>query len=283
MRKWTVACVVTSAVLGTAASASVTDEKLACVAAADAAQQQRAAGKLLAARASLQICSRDACPGLVRSDCTRWRAEVEASVPTIVLRAQDPRGQDLTDVTVWLDGVPIADRMDGLPIEIDPGQHALTCEHAGSKKLRQEIVVRTGDKNRTISLPFEDLEPLQPVVIPPSHVQGSGRPSAAAWIFTGLGVAAAGVGTYFLVGAIRDKNNLERLGCKPNCDPALVDGGVRKDDFATVAFGAAILSGGLATYFFLKPSKPTSTTLPAREVLVTPIFGGAFASWSEHF
>src|SRR5260370_7350580 len=157
-----VACLLFAAGGGAAA------ERAACVSAAEVAQRQRAANRLLEARASLQICAREVCPSVVRNDCSRWRAEVEGSVPTIVLRAQDPRGQDLSDVKVSLDGNPIADKIDGFPIEIDPGPHVLTGEHAGSKKLRQDIVVRTGDRNRPISLTFQDLAPSAPIpLVPP--------------------------------------------------------------------------------------------------------------------
>src|SRR5436190_10800713 len=99
------ACSVAS-VLFAAGQSTAGDEMSACVSAAEQAQRQRAAGRLLEARASLQICSREVCPSVVRSDCLRWRADVEGSIPTIVLRAQDPRGQDLSDVKVALDGTP---------------------------------------------------------------------------------------------------------------------------------------------------------------------------------
>src|SRR5262245_49024443 len=135
MRRGASAFLVAAVLLGIGDRASAADEKLACVTAAETAQQQRSANKLRQARASLHICARDVCPAVVRSDCTQWLAEVEASVPTIVLRAQDPRGADLTDVKVQLDGAPIADKIDGLPIEVDPGQHVLSWEHTGSKKL----------------------------------------------------------------------------------------------------------------------------------------------------
>src|SRR5262249_34761189 len=154
---------------------------------AEQAQRQQKAQKFMEARASLQICSREVCPNIVRGDCLRWRGELE--VPTIVLRAQDPRGQDLSDVKVLLDGTQVADKIDGQPIEVDPGQHVFTAEHSGSKKLRQEIVIYARDRNRTISLMFQDLDvgpPIVPPVLPPA------RPSPAAWIFAGTGVAAAG-------------------------------------------------------------------------------------------
>ena len=263
---------------------AVADEKIACVAAADAAQQQRSAGKLRQARASLHICAREVCPAIVKSDCTQWLAEVEASVPTIVLRAQDPRGQDLSDVKVQLDGVAIADKIDGMPIEIDPGQHVLTGEHAGSKKLRQDIVIRTGDRNRTISLVLEDIEPLLPVVVPPpSGAPVSARVSPAAWVFAGLAVAAAGTGTYFGVRSISDRNRLKST-CAGHCNRDEVDAVGRREDIATVTIGAAILSGGIAAYFFLSPSKSPTRALPAREVVVIPLLGGGgAATWLERF
>ena len=45
----------------------------------------------------------------------------------------------------------------------------------------------------------------------------------------------------------------------------------------------AILSAGAATYFLLAPSKPRTTTLPASEVGITPLYGGAAASWTKRF
>jgi hypothetical protein len=265
-------------------SSAAADEKLACVAAADAAQQQRSAGKLRQARASLHICAREVCPAIVKSDCTQWLAEVEASVPTIVLRAQDPRGQDLNDVKVQLDGVVIADRIDGMPIEIDPGQHVFAAEHAGSKKLRQDVVIRTGDRNRTISLVLEDVEPILPVIVPPmSGASARARISPFAWVFAGLAVAAGGTGAYFGARSISEKNRFERT-CSPSCNADDVAATRRREDIATVTVGAAIVSAGVAAYFFLSPSKPPATMLPAREVVVLPVVGGgAAASWLQRF
>jgi hypothetical protein len=282
MHKRAAACLVASALVGVAPRTRAADEMMACVAAAEGAQRMRAAGKLLQARASLAICSRDACPALVRNDCTRWRQEVERDVPTIVLRAQDAKGAEITDAKVWLDGTLITEKIDGQqPIEVDPGQHQIAGEHAGSKKVQKDIVIQKGDRNRTISLPFEELEIPPPEGRPPPPPPP--RVSSAAWVFTGLGVAAAGVGTFFLVSAIRDKNTLEGEHCKPFCDQSRVEAGQRKTDLATVGYGAAILSAGIATYFFLTPTRPKSTTLPSREVLVTPLHGGAVATWTERF
>src|SRR5882724_3498269 len=191
------------------------DEKIACVAAADVAQQQRSAGRLRQARVSLHICAREVCPAIVKSDCTQWLSEVEASVPTIVLRAQDPRGQDLGDVKVQLDGVPIADKIDGLPIEIDPGPHVITGERAGSKNLRQDIVIHTGDRNRTVALLFEDIAVASPSAEPPQ----AARTNTLAWVFTGVAVVAAGTGTFFGLRVLSDRNTLTTT-CVGHCTDA---------------------------------------------------------------
>src|SRR5882724_9585248 len=252
------------------------DEKIACVAAADVAQQQRSAGRLRQARVSLHICAREVCPAIVKSDCTQWLADVEASVPTIVLRAQDPRGQDLSDVKVQLDGVPIADKIDGLPIEIDPGPHVITGDRAGSKKLRQDIVIHTGDRNRTVALLLEDLLPI--VAPPPAEPAPPVRTNTLAWVFAGVAVVAAGTGTFFGVRVLSDRNSLQK-SCGAACSDADVDPVRTKQNIADVSFAAALLSAGAATYFFLTPSRPRATTLPSREVRVTPLLGGAGASW----
>src|SRR5258706_6616344 len=135
------------------------DEKVACVTAAETAQQQRSEGKLRDARLSLHLCARDVCPALVRNDCTQWLTEIEASLPTIVLRATGPRGQDVTDIKVSLDGQALADKVDGLPLEVDPGPHVLTAVRPGSKPVRQELTFYTNQRNRTVSLVLEDVEP----------------------------------------------------------------------------------------------------------------------------
>jgi hypothetical protein len=142
--------------------------------------------------------------------------------------------------------------------------------------------VRTGDRNRTISLAFQDLEPIAPIPLVPPVVLGPPRTSPAAWVFAGTGVAAAGVGTFFLVSAISERNRLRHDPCAvtKTCN---IDSGQRKDDLATIAYGAAIVSGVVATYFFLTPTRARVTSFPAREVTVTPLFGGAAASWTEHF
>lgn len=284
------------AAIAWAATASIAsaDEKVACVTAAETAQQQRSEGKLRDARLSLHLCSRDVCPALVRNDCTQWLTEIEASLPTIVLRATTPRGQDLTDIKVSLDGQALAERIDGLPIEVDPGSHVLTAVHPGSKPVRQELTFYTNQRNRTVSLVLEDVEP------PPDgtgelRVSADSAPKrlgAAPVVFGAVALAALGSWTYFGLTSNADAKHLDET-CGPDgpnsggtghCPSSDVDRVRNKQIVADVSLGVAVVSAGISTWLFLKASKsPTTTALPARQIFASPTPGGASAFWIERF
>jgi hypothetical protein len=264
-----------------AARRAFADDKLACVRAADAAQDQRTAGKLREARASLHVCAREVCPPLVRADCTQWLSEVEISMPTMVIRGQSARGEDLADVQVDLDGRRIADKLEGLPIEVDPGPHVLTWRSAG-KVARQEIVVHTAEKNRTVTLRVEPVDAL--AVVPASGASTSEnrfRPGAAAWIFAGVAVAgAASFGYFGMLGSseVRDM----RSECAGHCPASRVDAAREKLLVGDLSLGAAVVSAGIATYFFWSAARSAKAG-PVREVSVSPVAGGWAALWVERF
>jgi hypothetical protein len=69
------------------AAAADPPPKAACAHAAEDGQRLRTEGKLREARESFTACAAERCPALVRSDCSGWLAEVEAAVPTVVIRA----------------------------------------------------------------------------------------------------------------------------------------------------------------------------------------------------
>jgi hypothetical protein len=72
-----------------APAASKAEEKRVCAVASEEAQLRRIHGKLRGARDQLLICARDVCPTLVKHDCDHWLAEVDASMPTVVISALD--------------------------------------------------------------------------------------------------------------------------------------------------------------------------------------------------
>ena len=125
-----------------------------CIEANSSGQELRRQGKLSAAREQLRRCVDVACPGLVRDDCTRRLDELEKVQPTIVFIARDASGSDVTNVAVTLDGKPLADKLDGSELPVDPGEHVFTFTRAGQAPVSATLVLAPGEKDRreTISL-----------------------------------------------------------------------------------------------------------------------------------
>jgi hypothetical protein len=260
------------------ATRAAADDKLACVQAADMGQERRSAGKLQDARAALRTCARETCPTLVRNDCTQWLAEVQASMPTVVLRAEGSGGEDVVDVRVELDGQPLSVMLDGLPIEVDPGRHAFAMRTKNGQSSRQEIVVQTGEKNRPVvfRFPTSEASSAAPSVSPETP---SGA-HAAAWIFAGIAVAGGASFGYFGLRGASDVREM-RAECAGNCAPERVDAAYEKLLAADISLGVAVASAGIATYFFLSSGPTATKRVPA--LGVTPLTGGASAVWLARF
>ena len=73
-------------------------------------------------------------------------------MPTVVLAARLPNGADEVDVRVLVDGKPLAQRLDGRAVELEPGDHLLSFQPgvAGAAPVEMRVVVREGEKGRLI-------------------------------------------------------------------------------------------------------------------------------------
>ncbi|HEY2370896.1 MAG TPA: hypothetical protein VGH87_31095 [Polyangiaceae bacterium] len=246
--------------------ANATPTRDECLKASEDAQLLRIKTQLVAARDKLVVCSNDACPKLVKKDCRDWLDEVDHAMPTIVLGARDPDGKDLVDVHVTLDGNPIVERLEGKAIAVDPGSHTLRFD-AGGQSREQSIIVREGEKSRVVSVVLGEPKPVQPIttplvqpplvtVIAPSRPV-SRAPSAATWVFGGLGLAtlaASGiVGAFSLV---RRQNLYDSCGAAGQCAPSDVDQVYAMYDlaYAGAAIGGAFLLTGVVLFFTTRPS-----------------------------
>lgn len=149
-RRLLVAPVLAAALVPRAAAA---DDTKVCVDAAHQAQVLRDNGKLAEARTAFATCSAPACPQIVRDHCARWLTDVIELQPTIVLGARGPEG-DLYQVRVALDGRELATRLDGRAISVDPGPHELSFEAPGFPVVREFVVIREGEKGRTVVARF---------------------------------------------------------------------------------------------------------------------------------
>ncbi|WP_437681462.1 hypothetical protein [Sorangium sp. So ce131] len=172
-------------------------DKAECAAAAEEAQALRDAGKLGLAREKLLTCAQEGCPAVVRDDCARWLADVDARRPSLVLGARDARGGDLTDVRVSADGRLLAERLDGAAVGVDPGRVTLRFESAGLPPVERTIVVLEGQKARLVEVVFGERPRAAPAAPGAPAVPGSRAGAAAGergvsvapWISLGVGVA----------------------------------------------------------------------------------------------
>ena len=260
--------------LGGAATAA--PDKEACVAAHADAQSLRAKGKLRAAHDALLTCAANACPSLVKVDCTRWIPEVDAQQPTIIAKATDADGHDLAGVKLSADGDVLQETLDGQQVEIDPGPHRLRWEWAGHDPLENDVVIVEGEKARTVIVQFP----------PEQKVEAPARPKprgALPWVFGAASVVALGS---FVGFGLSGKSQLDDLksSCAPRCDPSDRDEVHTKFLIADVSLGVAAVTGGIAAWLFLR-KMPLEEAPPATtSVGVSPLRGGgAVAVWGGAF
>jgi hypothetical protein len=221
-------------------------EPATCRAAYESAQLRRRDGALLAAREQLRICGAEECPAIARMDCVRWFAEVDADVPSIVFEARTDGGSVL-DVTAKVDGAVVATKLDGRPVEIDPGVHVITLERVGQSSVVQTIVVRAGEKNRLVAADWTT--PKRPEAPAP-------RPAAVEralplGVYATAAVAVLGFADFAVAGGIGDsvKGSLLRDRCAPFCAEDKVD--AMRTAYLLADVGLGIGAAGAVTSAFL--------------------------------
>jgi hypothetical protein len=234
-----------------------------CIAADDAVQMLRRAGKLLEARDKVSVCVAMSCPGVVREDCGQRLAEIERVMPTIVFEPKDGAGNDVSEVTVTMDGRRLADRVLGMPLQVDPGEHRFVFEGQGLPTAEKTLVVHEGEQGRrervvlglAPSVPPPSAEPPTSPPPPPPASDGSSQRTIAL-AGGGVGVVALVVGSVLGLVAKSTYDHALQTECGNNwssCSPqGLQDGRSAHGQAAasTVAFvaGAALLGAGAVLY-----------------------------------
>lgn len=244
-----------------------------CITAYEQTQTLRKDGKPLASKAQATICSRASCPALLAKDCTKWLAELDAIVPTVVLDPRTPAGVLRTDVHVKLDGAPLSDAIDGKPVPLEPGAHRFVFEVDGAAPVERALVLKEGERNKKVTVTVA-------APAPSSDAMSSGRPvPIGVWLFAGASVVALATSAVFAIDGLGKKSDLEQ--CKPRCAPSDVDAMSSSFTLADVALGAGVMAGAAAVYLFLtRPSAepgaaPASASARARTTpFATPLPGG---------
>jgi len=235
------------------------EDVVACVKAAEDAQTDRSAHRLLAAREGLVQCAQASCPSVVRTDCAFWLSEVDKLLPTVVIEARDQAGADLIDVHVTVDGNTLTDRLDGLALPLDPGIHQFRFTTADAPPVERQVVIREGEKGRPVVV---TLAPAPPA--PPSdeasqtteQVKPGGGIPIATIVFGGVGALGLASFSYFGIKGRSDAADLEQsCGHDKTCTEAQVEPVRRELLAADISLGVAIVSFGTAAYFFITRDK----------------------------
>src|SRR5215831_15726719 len=132
------------------APAARADARAECEKAFSQAPELARRGQLRAARAELVRCSGALCPSSMAQLCTDDLRQLETRVPSVVFAAQDASGADVLDARVSEDGRVLAEALDGRAIELDPGPHRFRFERPGAEPAEVTVVVREGEKLRTV-------------------------------------------------------------------------------------------------------------------------------------
>lgn len=265
------------ALLWLASVAAAPAPKAACIQASELGQDARDQGKPLAARQQFLACAITTCPEVVRRQCQRWLTEVEARIPTLLLRVRDPRGQDVVDAQVTVDGRPVPEALSGRAVAVDPGLHVFRLVRPSGEGITVHVLAREGEKDRLVDAVFPD-----PVLAPEPHQVGalsaplpppagaespsqSPQPAPAVppltstgaspfpWLPAGLTAAAVAGGAGFVGFGLTARADVERLRttCAPACSAAELSTVKTHEAIANVSLGVAGVAGGLAVWRWL--------------------------------
>jgi len=262
-----------AALVAAASPAKAEDTVHACIGASTDGQTLRQRGRLLAARKAFITCARDACPSIVRSHCARWLSEVEAAIPSVVVRAVDAQGQDAVDARLSIDGRPAA--LDGQPVGLDPGEHTLAIENEHGTRDEQRVLLVEGDVARRVTLRFPVEASGGAPERGPAHALASRTTHVpvGAWVLGGAGVAALGAATYFALAA---KNQLDWLdaNCSPHCTDAQTQTGRTDAALFDVFLGVGVAATAGALVWALAFPSRSDTAAWSPRLDVEPLMAG---------
>ncbi|MCU0689967.1 MAG: hypothetical protein MUF54_01065 [Polyangiaceae bacterium] len=284
----------TLAASGLASTASA-DDKAACLESYVEAQRLKKDSSYIAARDKLIVCSHDACPAAIRSECVQWLAEVDRALPSVVVLAKDHDGHDIVDVRVTVDGEPFLERAEGKAIPIDPGVRTFRFEASGFQTQERQVVVRASVQDRVIAVALTRQTAAGPAPPAASDAPTTADPAAdsspsravpaPAYVLGGVGVVGlAGFGA-FAWRFSGQRSDLE--GCKPFCSQTDIDAADRSRKVAFVSLGVGVVALGAATVLYATRPEVRDDSRVAAGGLVFDVgptgAGGAAATLSGTF
>jgi hypothetical protein len=270
-----------------AEGSALADTREECAASAEQAQALRDEGKYRRAREQMLVCARDICPGPIKSDCGRWLSELDSVAPTVVFGARVGE-KDVADVRVTMDGVVVAEKLDGKPVLVDSGEHTFKFEHQGSIK-EERVIIRAAEKARAIVVRFGEATTSPPPPPPPpgGDKRSVDEPSIVPpLIVGGIGVIALGSFAFFGIQGSNDVDELQK--CKPKCQESAVDKARTKLIIADISLGIGVVAVAVSAYMILTRPKVDAKVqgASARKNVwldLGPVAGGAAGAFGGTF
>jgi len=272
-------------------TANARAEPAACIASHRSGQRAKLEGHLRNAAKLFATCSADAsCPAVVRDDCSKFLEETNRALPTVIFAVVEDDARDLTDVKVFADDELIASSLNGRAVELDPGPHHFRFAMPQGQVVKQDALVREGEKDRLIRVKVTSPRPAAPApaapgpAVPVPAAPPPARPHSpplGAWIAASGAVAALATGV--TLGALGAGKQSELDRCKPACPPTVrstYDSAKSLYLGADISFSVAVVATGIATWLFLAQpgtrDRTADTSSPRRvSVGAAPTPGGA--------
>jgi hypothetical protein len=267
-----------SAFLGMSSVAAAQDMQR-CIASNEKSIALRKAGKLRDALEELRTCAADRCVADIQTVCEQRIAEIHAAMPTIVFGAKDGSGHDLIAVKVGVDTKPLAERLDGAAIAVDPGAHDFSFEVAGRPVLMTRLLIREGEKDRHETVVIEGAP-----ARPGSEAESGGTGATLGLVVGGAGAAALIAGGVLGLWASSKWSDSKSECGAPGCSPAAHAAAIADHDSAsgmalgsTIAFvaGGSALAAGAVLFLVALPGR--HQTAAGGKVQITPGLGGQCA------
>ena len=185
----------------------------------------------------------------MRQECAKWLADVEAELPSAIFRVRDRSGALIAGASIAVDGGPLRAPSEAAA-PLDPGEHFVRVEARGFVGRTETIVLRSGERDRSIDLTLTPEAPPIAAPSPPPRAVASVRPAWPGWAMGVLGVVGLASFGYFGLSGVSRYDELKTT-CAPRCPRDRTTAVERRFLVADVSLGVSALALAGATYWFL--------------------------------
>jgi hypothetical protein len=210
------------------------------------------------------------CPRTLAADCTKWRGEVEALMPTVRLSAHDANGRPV-DARVLVDGTLLVEHLTDAPIAVDSGDHTFRFESASGVAADVHAQLHGGERAKVIEAVLADAR----ATSTPSAPSGAGAPDrgvpTVSYVLGAIGVIGLGVGGALSIKGHVDAAHLQST-CAPACAPSDVNAIQTLYNVGWVSAGVGAVSLAAAVLFWQPWNHGSASS--ARLFVAPQAFGG---------